>query len=197
MAFLLLEFKTMVTARHFQKDLRFFHFNSGLSDRIWRTTEAGLRWRLFCQALSEIQYKTDFAAHAFVLMGTHFHILFSTRSPKGAALADEFHQNLSQLCGGQGDALEIPLFCHTILSAKYYRNAYKYVYRNPVEAGLCRTVQEFEYSSLKGLLGRRCESAPVIDNVGLIYAPAKVLEWLNTPFAEAEEGWVSRERGGD
>ncbi|MGZ3746920.1 MAG: hypothetical protein ACXWRE_06125, partial [Pseudobdellovibrionaceae bacterium] len=116
----------MMSPRRFQRDLKFFHLNSGLCDRTWRTTRIPERWGIFCFALDEIQLKTDFTAHAFVLMGNHFHILFSTRSQKEHILAEEFHQNLTHLCNRTWQALEEPLFCDPILSAEYYKNAYKY-----------------------------------------------------------------------
>lgn len=174
----------MLTPRHFQKDLKFFHLNSGLCDRTWRTISLEERWRIFCQALIDIQFKTDFTAHAFVLMGTHFHILFSTRSEKKHLLADEFHQHLTQLCNQTWEALETPLFCDPIISAEYYKNAYKYIYRNPLEASLCHRVEDYEYSSLKSLIGGKPEMAPVIDNMGLIHSPRRVLAWLNDEGAQ-------------
>lgn len=138
------------------------------------------RWRIFCQALSDIQFKTDFTAHAFVLMDTHFHILFSTRSAKEHILAEEFHQNLTSLCNRTWEALEVPLYCEPILSAAYYKRAYKYVYRNPVEAGMCARAEDYEFSSLRGLLGHTTLTAPVIDNMGLIHGPQKMLAWMNS-----------------
>ncbi len=182
----------MLTPRRFQNDLKFFHLNSGLSDRTWRTTRMPERWRIFCLALSNIQFKTDFAAHAFVLMGNHFHILFSTRSQKEHILAEEFHQNLTNLCNKTWEALEVPLFCDPILSSEYYKNAYKYIYRNPLDAGLCRTVEEYEYSSLRGLLGHSPLVVPVIDNMGLIHTPLKILDWLNHESAPLKPRFVTK-----
>ncbi|MGZ3749374.1 MAG: hypothetical protein ACXVCD_18710, partial [Pseudobdellovibrionaceae bacterium] len=52
-------------------------------------------------------------------------------------------------------------------------------YRNPLEAGLCRKVEDYEYSSLRSLIGLSELRAPVIDNMGLIHGPKKILEWLN------------------
>lgn len=179
-------FKNMLTPRRFQKDFRFFHLNSGLNDLSWAHTPMRERWSLFCEALFEIQRRTDLTAHAFVLMGNHFHLLLSTRTAKEHILVEEFHQILNRLCNKTHDSLELPLFCEPIPSVEYYRNAYKYIYRNPLEAGLCLRVQEYEYSSLKGLLGRQPEEVPVIDNMGLIHSPQKILDWLNHDSAELQ-----------
>ncbi len=181
----------MITPRRFQRDCRFFHLNSGLNVRTWQATPPAERWRIFCLALFELQAREDFTAHALVLMGTHFHLLFSTRSPREHILAEDFHQILNQLCNKTWDALETPLFCDPILSAQYYKNAYKYIYRNPLEAGLCRQVEDYEFSSLRGLLGLNSQQVPVIDNMGLVQSPAKMLAWLNQEI-EAEVGDFAR-----
>lgn len=62
----------------------------------------------------------------------------------------------------------------------YYMQAYKYVYRNPVEAGLVHTSESYEYSTLKGLVGKKklgipLEEDTLMDNVD------QNLKWLNTP----------------
>jgi len=80
----------------------------------------------------------------------------------------------------------VPLFCEPILSAAYYKHAYKYIYRNPLEAGLCKRVEDYEFSSLRGLLGAAELRAPVIDNMDLIYGAQKMLAWLNAGEKEEE-----------
>lgn len=176
----------MINPRRFQRDCRFFHLNSGLALRTWQTTPPAERWRFFCRALLELQTREDFTSHALVLMGTHFHLLFSTHSLREHILVEDLHQILSRLCNKTWEALELPLFCDPILSAQYYKNAYKYIYRNPIEAGLCRRAEDYEYSSLHSLLGLSSHSAPVIDNMGLVQSPAKTLEWLNQDFGEEQ-----------
>jgi putative transposase len=174
----------MITPRRFHHEIRFFHLNSGLTDRIFGTMHMRDRWILFCTALFEIQRSHDFTAHAFVLMGNHFHLLFSTATGKEHILAEEFHAVLNRLCNLTWDALETPLFCEPIVNVEYYKHAYKYVYRNPLDAGLCYRVEDYEYSTLRGLLGRSALAVPVIDNMGLVFGPGKVLDWLNHESAE-------------
>jgi putative transposase len=176
----------MLTPRRFQKDLRFFHLNTGLSDRTWQTIPQPARWHIFCRALQDLQHREDFTAHAFVLMGTHFHLLFSTHAPREHILAEELHRLLSDQCNQTWDALDIPLFCDPVQSAEYYKNAYKYVYRNPVEAGLCRRPEDYEFSTLRDVLGKSGRHPPVIDNMGLIHSPGRMLAWLNDETAAME-----------
>lgn len=76
-----------------------------------------------------------------------------------------------------------------ITSPIYYLHAYKYVYRNPVKAGLCELVEEYRYSSLQGLLGETWLDIPVSedDNWGTLETRENTLEWLNT--SPTDEEW--------
>ena len=173
-----------MTRRCFQRDRRYFHLNTGLNDRIWAVMHRRERWKYFAAALFKLQREQDFTAHAFVLLDTHFHLLFSTAALDEDLLARHFHEILNGLINQTWDALHTPLFCEPVPGLTYYRNAYKYIYRNPIEAGLCFRAEDYEYSSLHWLLGRGAGPAPVIDNMGLVFAPVRILDWLN--HAEAE-----------
>jgi REP element-mobilizing transposase RayT len=181
----------MLTPRRFQKDIRFFHANSGLNPLVWEHTTMPERWKLFCTALRTTQNTQEFTVHALVVMGTHFHLLFSTSAPSESMILAEFHHILTDLCNKTHEALEMPLYYESIPSVEYYKNAYKYIYRNPLEAGLCLRVEEYRYSSLAELLGRELHQSPVIDNMGLIHSPSKILDWLNSESAELKPKFES------
>ncbi|MEK6627995.1 MAG: hypothetical protein AABY53_05165, partial [Bdellovibrionota bacterium] len=66
-----------------------------------------------------------------------------------------------------------------ILNYSHYLNTYKYIYRNPVEAGLCKKPEDYPYSSLYYLLGRGTLHCQVIDHLNLIQNPLHILKWLN------------------
>lgn len=64
----------------------------------------------------------------------------------------------------------------------YFLNAYKYVYQNPLRAGLCRSVEEWPYSTLHGLLG--------FSHLGIPLEPDSIL--FNPDFDERELAWLNR-----
>lgn len=70
-------------------------------------------------------------------------------------------------------------FRSCLTSFHYLTHAYKYVYRNPVEAGCCRYVEEYEFSTLSGLLGMRQIVIPVVDDEILFENVECTLDWLN------------------
>jgi putative transposase len=70
----------------------------------------------------------------------------------------------------------------TLLSdPMYFINSYKYIYQNPIRAGICERVEEYPYSTLPGLLGLRPLAIPVAYDT-LLFEPADLEEsllWLN------------------
>jgi hypothetical protein len=63
----------------------------------------------------------------------------------------------------------------------HFTTVYKYIYRNPVEAGLCQYVEEYPWSTLNGLLGFSKLHIPVEEDTFLFDAGVTpILEWLNT-----------------
>jgi hypothetical protein len=60
-------------------------------------------------------------------------------------------------------------------------NAYKYLYRNPVRAEICKGVEDYKYSTLSGLLGGQKLIIPLIEDT-LLFNPTfddSTLLWLN------------------
>ena len=59
-------------------------------------------------------------------------------------------------------------------------NSYKYNYRNPVAAGLCSRVEEYQYSSLPMVLNRTQHQFPIVGDTLIQEDPVGIVEWLNT-----------------
>ncbi len=64
-------------------------------------------------------------------------------------------------------------------------NVYKYLYRNPVEAGLCKRVQDYKYSTLYGIMGESRLIIPIEeDSIMSLEELNEILIWLNTEPSE-------------
>ncbi|MEK7357871.1 MAG: hypothetical protein AAB250_15580, partial [Bdellovibrionota bacterium] len=72
----------------------------------------------------------------------------------------------------------------------YFMNAYKYVYRNPVRAKLCTSVEEYPFSTLHSLCGFQKCAIPLEEDT-LLFEPnfsSRTLIWLNQePNPDLEE----------
>ena len=120
---------------------------------------------------------------SFVLMPNHFHLL--ARFPFGnASVAMKYFmeytsRSLSELENSQNHKYGARFFRSEINSQHYYLNAYKYVYRNPVRAGLCQHPEDYPWSTLSRLVGAQRVDFPVEEDLTLFSDIAGTLKWLN------------------
>lgn len=70
---------------------------------------------------------------------------------------------------------------------RYYLTLYRYVYRNPVEAGACEKVEQYEYSTLQHVLGNKRMEFPVFDFPIVDGNWLKNLNWLNEDYKKEEK----------
>ncbi len=131
-----------------------------------------LDWVFIQKKISENATKYDVEIQALTMMDTHIHLLISNFENKEnffcVSLQNEIYEtaNLENLS-------------EPILNYSQYLNTYKYIYRNPVEAGLCKNAEDYPFSSLFFLLGRGFLHCQVCDHLGLIQNPTHILKWLN------------------
>jgi putative transposase len=96
--------------------------------------------------------------------------------------------------GKTGHLFGGPYFWSIVTNGRYYGHALKYIYRNPVRGGICISVEDYDFSTLRGLGGGEVLPFPLhFTRTGMeSFIPDPELfdawlEWLNQPFpAEAE-----------
>lgn len=102
--------------------------------------------------LGKLQKEFDLKISAFVLMDNHFHLLMLTPSEdidrvmyffmKNSTLAMQKHcGRINKIFGGRYKGCLID-------NQSYLLNAYRYILRNPVRAGISQFAQDYTYSSL-------------------------------------------------
>ena len=103
--------------------------------------------------------------HAIVLMPNHIHILLTLPEFDLGKVMNIFVANLTaeshRMTGKSGRLFGGPYFWSLIRGTNYFGHALKYVYRNPVKAGLCASVADYPFSTLHGLLGRSPLHVPI------------------------------------
>ncbi len=151
----------------------------------------GFVWSVFADYLHFIWRAYDVRIHSFVLMNNHFHMLIST--PEGnldiamnylmrevSKRIAERSERINQIFGG-------PYHWSIIKSNVHYHHAYKYIYRNPVHAGLCKRVEDYPYSTLRGVLGRDYLHIPTYDEFPFQGSIEKHLHWLNEDYEDCSK----------
>jgi putative transposase len=71
-----------------------------------------------------------------------------------------------------------------IQSQQYLSNCYRYVYQNPVRAGIVRRCEEYPFSTIQNTLGRSAFAIPVHDKFG--FKDDFGLYWLNENIREVD-----------
>ncbi|MCM2352988.1 MAG: transposase [Pseudobdellovibrio sp.] len=109
-------------------------------------------WEIFLQAMESAEnlFSCDF--HAFVLMSNHYHLLISTPLSNIDKVMEHIQREVAKKANRKSARINHffggPYKWSLIYEEPYYWNAVKYIFRNPVRAGLCSDVLEYKYSSL-------------------------------------------------
>ncbi|MBD0330019.1 MAG: transposase [Thermoleophilia bacterium] len=112
---------------------------------------------LFLESLRQVVERFGWRLHAYCLMGNHFHLLVETPQPNLArgmrqvngVYAQRFnrrHQRWGHLFGHRYQAILVHREGHLLELARY-------IVRNPVRAGLCRSPLDWRWSSCRATAG--------------------------------------------
>ena len=148
-------------------------------------------WDFSCDLLLFCSYAFKIEIHAFVLMNNHYHMILRTPNANLDKFMNYFNGGLSREIGFKTARINQKFggrYHSSIISdLRYYHHAYKYVYRNPVEARVCNATEDYRFSSINFVLGRESYRFPVFDSYFQdIEDHWPTLSWLNTSYKEDE-----------
>jgi len=140
-------------------------------------------WDVFSDYLFFIQKAYNLEIHNFVLMNNHFHMILRTPNANLDQAMNYFLREVSKEIGRiskrTNQIFGGPYHRSLLKTEAHYYNAYKYVYQNPIRAGICEQVEDYPYSTIRNLLGRQRSIIPVsADNI-IGENPFTALKWLN------------------
>jgi REP element-mobilizing transposase RayT len=176
----------MPRKKFFPTDSFPYHVTARSHNREWFDLPLIDVWDIFSRYLYFITLAYGVRVHSFVLMSNHFHMLITTPNANLDQAMNYLMREVSKAIGRESGKINQvfggPYHWSVIKNRVYYEFAYKYVYRNPVEASLVRRVENYPYSTLRGILGLDPLPFPAFDNMNLIAHPARCLSWLNSPY---------------
>lgn len=153
-------------------------------------------WDLMTEKLGKLQRDHQIKIAAFVLMNNHFHLLVLTPEEDIDRIMYLFMKDITleiqkrtgrinKIFGGRYKGCIIDHY-------RYLINVYKYIYRNPVDAGLTSNAEQYPYSSLffkyqpSMRLPFRLE--PILPPHAFVdYEDLDELKWINNAFDEDEK----------
>lgn len=166
-----------------------YHVTARSNNCEWFTLPMPLMWKLSLKCLRDAHEIHPIELVSFVLMGNHYHmILFTPKSNidlfmyefnKRLALEIKQHSgNINRIFGGRYK------WC-LIRSHHYFSNCYRYVYQNPLRAGIVENCEDYPYSTLNCILKNKLFSVPIHDQFG--FKDGYALRWLNQKIDEEEK----------
>lgn len=140
-------------------------------------------WDIMSRQLRFIHLAYDVRIHSFVLMSNHFHLLISTPECNLNLAMWDFMKETSRALTRAGNRTNLTYgsryFRCIVNRYHYFMHAYKYVYLNPVMAGICDVAEAYPFSTLYGLLGYSHLFIPVEEDTILMEDVVGTLAWLN------------------
>ncbi len=140
--------------------------------------------------------------HVLVIMPNHVHMIATVPEFDLGIVMNQWMSNITKatnaLSGKSGHLFGGPYYWSIIESSRYFGHALKYVYRNPVKAGLCARVEQYPHSTLHGLLGFAYLPVPIFYSRSALEfhlpTPGSVpwLEWLNQPFSKEVDELIGK-----
>jgi REP-associated tyrosine transposase len=101
--------------------------------------------------------RSGFLCHSYCQMGTHYHLLIETPEPNLAAGMQRlnwlYSRTFNKKYGMRGHLFEARYSSELIQSEGHLLNTISYIALNPVEAGICRSPLDWEWSSYRATLG--------------------------------------------
>lgn len=161
------------------------HITNRCINRDWFSMPLEEVWNIMEDYLFLIHKTHEIKIHSFVLMQNHFHLLASAPNGNLSLAMRDFLANTSLQVTKDSGRLN-QLWAHRyksceIVSGNYFHNTYKYIYQNPLRAGVCQHVEKYPYSTLSGLLGFSKLIIPLEpDRILFDGDLTKNLKWLNT-----------------
>ena len=147
---------------------------------MWQVTQDSLKEALEIHKVEVI---------AFVLMGNHYHMLLLTPESNLDNFMYEFNKRLAlkiQSRTGQINKIFGGRYKWCLIQSQHYLiNCYKYVYQNPVRAGVVQFCEDYPFSTLRCVMSNVKFSIPIHDKYG--FKDEFGLRWLNQKIGVEEE----------
>ncbi len=105
----------------------------------------------YLQCLSACKKDADFTLYAFCLMGNHLHLLVRPQAEPLAALCKRVSVRYVHWYNKKyvrtGHLFQDRFKSEPVEDDSYFLSVLRYIYQNPVKAGLCKTPEEYPWSS--------------------------------------------------
>ncbi len=158
-----------------------YHITTRSHDQKWFELPLGKVWEISQIAMTEANLVAPVELISFVLMSNHYHMLLKTPKENIDVFMKEFNHRLNMGFRKSGKSTNTLFggrykWC-LISSERYFINCYKYVYQNPLRAGIANKAEDYPYSTLYYLTKGKSFPLPIHDIYG--FKDEFGLSWIN------------------
>ena len=192
----------MASKKLIRSEILPYHVTARVNNRERFPLPLAKMWEIFELECSVMIRVYEAEIQSFVMMPNHFHMIVTTPTRDLGVVMNPFMSSVTKtanlLAGRTGHLFGGPYRWSLINGTRYFGHAYKYVYRNPVRAGLCEQVEEFPFSTLHGLIGSSPLQIPLFFTRAALELGLPAIEasnqlgWLNRPFPKEAEELIRR-----
>ena len=181
-----------------------YHVCAHSNNKDWFYLPTKEVWTIFSKLLGKVATDFSIRIHAFVLMSNHFHALVTTPDENlDTAMLyfmRESAREINKKLGSINSIFTEPYQWSLITHRRYYEHAIRYVYQNPLKAGIVSRVENYFFSTLSHLYSKRklpfSISESVFDRQGVMdLALWQKIHYLNSLYTKEENDCIRRALG--
>ncbi|MFM8315866.1 MAG: transposase [Deltaproteobacteria bacterium] len=143
----------MPRAKLFRTSSFCYHVTTRSNNREWFYLPMEISWKIFCYSANEAAERYGVNLHSFLLMSNHFHLLCGTPRENLDEFMRYFLSNATKRMQRQANRINHILGARyrgtVIESAWALAYVFKYIYRNPIRAGISDKVEDYPWSSVQ------------------------------------------------
>lgn len=151
-------------------------------------------WDIMSNYLYFLHHAYDFKIYSFILMSNHFHMIIECPSNNMCEGMNYFMREtsrvISRTSGRINQVYGGPYNKSRLSSELAFLHAYKYTYRNPIEAGLSKVAESYKFSTLHGLIGQSRLLIPVCEDLVLFSNVEAQIRWINEKYKGDDKKYI-------
>lgn len=175
-----------------------YHITARSNNREFFPIQMEILWQLIIEKSKHISNNFDAEILAFVLMSNHYHMILKTPRSNIDKIMEYFQREIAKKSNFTTSRINHffggPYRWSIINSQQYFYSVVKYVYQNPLRAGLVQKVEDYKFSTVRQFVFSNTPfpSFPLAKEQNNLFFEQyhwdqdKILDWLNSQYSSFE-----------
>ncbi|MEZ4815214.1 MAG: transposase [Bdellovibrionota bacterium] len=176
-----------------RSDIFPYHVTNRTRDKIFYPLPLKEVWNIYTDQLKIATWAFGAHIHAFVLMSNHYHLFLSTPECNIDQIIcfvqSEVSKKIFTKTNSKESYFETRYRWSLIKDRNYFANVYRYIYQNPLRAGIVTRLEDYYFSSFHGKAGYSKLEIPLYNHFfyeDLNFNLHEEESWLNNVMEEEQ-----------